>query len=255
MTINHLSQATLAAMTQHARDMASKSPPEEAVGLLIKGEYQACPNSSTEPDKGFRLAADIISAYQGVEAIIHSHPGGPACPSAHDMRQQIATHLPWIIMVTPVAGRPPIKEEWFSWGGVPKLDMTQGYRHGTSDCYGLIRGWYHDEKGIVLPDYPRAWEWWRGTKHSNLYLDYFADAGFVEIEDHIPKRGDVFLAAIRSPVPNHAGVYLGAGLILHHLAGREPASPSRLPTKEPAERWNKFITTWLRHRQATSLSD
>jgi proteasome lid subunit RPN8/RPN11 len=255
-----LSEAAIAAMTRHALDMAAKSPAEEAVGLLINGEYVACHNSAAEPDKGFRLEPEMIGKHRkGIEAIIHSHPGGPACPSAHDMRQQQATGLPWIIMVTPVLGNRQIKQEWFSWDGAPRLDMTAGYRHGISDCYGLIRGWYHKEKGVVLPDYPREWEWWRGPAHSNLYLDYFADAGFVVVDDNIPQwspqRGDVFLAAIRSPVPNHAGVYLGNGLILHHLAGAEPAAPHRLPTKEPAERWKKFITIWLRHRHATSPSN
>lgn len=251
----NITPAAQHAMFRHARDMAAKTPPEESVGILSDGQYIACPNLSVYPEKSFRLGRDILAQHQPVEAIIHSHPGGNACPSSHDMRQQIASHIPWVVVVVPTAGKPDIPECWFSWGHPPQLDMLVGYRHGVTDCYGLIRGWFSDKAGVILPDYPREWEWWHGKE--NLYLDHFADAGFApisaisEISAISPssaiRRGDVFLAAIRSPVPNHAGIYIGHGLILHHLAGARPADPSRLPRKEPVERWKRFITTWLRH--------
>ena len=246
-----LSDAAAAAMMRHARAMAAMSPPLESVGVLSAGRYIAAENQARDPHKAFRLDGAWVARQKNLEAIIHSHPGGPPCPSAHDMRQQQATALPWIIAVVPTASRGDIREEWFVFGEAPHLDLDAGYRHGVSDCYGLIRGWYWAEKSLLLPDYAREWEWWRGGVHSNLYLDYFADAGFRALEDAPPQRGDVFLAAVRSAVPNHAGIYLGAGLILHHLAGSQPAAPARVPRKEPAERWNKFITTWLRHQSAT----
>lgn len=242
----NLSAAAKHAMFSHARDMAAKTPPEEAVGILSEGQYIPCPNLSSRPETSFRLSREILSCHPMIEAIIHSHPGGNACPSAHDMRQQIASDMPWIITVVPTAGKPEAAEEWFAWGHRPRLDLQAGYRHGVSDCYGLIRGWFHDEAGFILPDYPRAWEWWHGA--GNLYLDHFAEAGFMALPpQHSIQRGDVFLAAIRSAVPNHAGIYVGNGLILHHLAGAKPVDPCRLPRKEPIERWNKFITIWLRH--------
>jgi hypothetical protein len=41
----------------------------------------------------------------------------------------------------------------------------------------------------------------------------------VDADDNL-KVGDCFLMQVASPVPNHAAVYLGDGLILHHLQGR-----------------------------------
>lgn len=32
--------------------------------------------------------------------------------------------------------------------------------------------------------------------------------------------GDVIVMQVRAPVPNHAGVYIGDGLMLHHLYNR-----------------------------------
>lgn len=235
-------------MFSHARDMAAKSLPEEAVGVLSGGDYIGCQNIARSPDKSFRLDYLTLIKHHPVDAIVHSHPGGIACPSAHDMQQQLASGLPWLISVIATASKPDIAEEWFSWGHTPRLDAMSGYRHGVTDCYGLIRGWFHDEHGIILPDYPRQWEWWQG--HDNLYLSHFADAGFAVLPPQQEfQRGDVFLAAIRSSVPNHAGIYWGDGLIFHHLAGAKPVDASRLARKEPIERWKRYITTWLRHQQ------
>lgn len=58
---------------------------------------------------------------------------------------------------------------------------------------------------------------------SNLYTEGFPEAGFVAVgTDAELQTGDVILMQIRSKngVPNHAAIYLGDGLILHHLHGR-----------------------------------
>ena len=246
-----LSDAAAAAMMRHARAMAAMSPPLESVGVLCAGRYIAAENHARDPHKAFRLDGAWVARQKNLEAIIHSHPGGPPCPSAHDMRQQQATALPWIIVVVPTASRGDIREEWFVFGGTASRFRCRVSPWGLAIAMGLFAAGIGRKKSLLLPDYAREWEWWRGGAHSNLYLDYFADAGFRALEDAPPQRGDVFLAAVRSAVPNHAGIYLGAGLILHHLAGSQPAAPARVPRKEPAERWNKFITTWLRHQSAT----
>jgi uncharacterized protein YjbI with pentapeptide repeats len=75
-----------------------------------------------------------------------------------------------------------------------------------------------DMRGVTLPDYVRFDEWWK--RGENLYLENFAAAGFSVIDSADLHPGDCFLMQVASPVPNHAAVYLGDDMILHHLQGR-----------------------------------
>jgi cell wall-associated NlpC family hydrolase len=90
------------------------------------------------------------------------------------------------------------------------------------DCYQLIVDWYAQERGVTLPQFARADEWWNDGK-SDLYTEGFPLAGFTKLpEGAALQAGDVILMQIRARngVPNHAAIYLGDGLILHHLHGR-----------------------------------
>ena len=69
-----------------------------------------------------------------------------------------------------------------------------------------------------LLDFHRSDDWWK--RGENLYLDNFAKAGFTQTEQSQLKQGDVILMTINSSVPNHGALYLGDGLILHHVHGR-----------------------------------
>lgn len=91
--------------------------------------------------------------------------------------------------------------------------------HGTEDCYSLVRDFFRDNFGIELTNYARPDDWW--AKGLNLYMDHFHNEGFRLVDN--PKDlqiADVFLCAVRSPVANHAAVYVGEGHILHHFIGR-----------------------------------
>lgn len=238
------------AILAHARTCAALSPPQEAAGIIQHGRYQPLDNIAQDPAANFEIATDDFDL-SAAEAIVHSHPGGPAYPSAHDMHQQLATNIPWVIATVRTAATPELAEDVFCFGHKPALDLTKGYRHGVDDCYSLIRGFYQTSFGVLLPDVPRPWDWWH--EGGNLYEDGFAQAGFSPLPDDVDvrgglKRGDVFLAQVRSDVVNHGGIWLGDGLILHHLGGTEGHQPERLPRKEPAERWLKFIRGWVRHR-------
>ena len=252
-----LTDETHQAILHHARALASLTPPQESAGVITAHNgtprYIACRNAAANPQHGFRIRRAEYARHAPVLAIVHSHPGGPSYPSPHDMQQQIASNVPWLIAVTPTASVPNVNEEIIVWGETPDMQMMAGYRHGVRDCYGLIRAWYQSVAGVVLPDFPRPWQWWLAG--GDLYRQYFSEAGFAQLAaSTTPQIGDVFLASIRSPVPNHAGVYIGDGLILHHLAGRDPVAPQRLPSKEPVERWRKFISMWLRHQNAATIS-
>jgi cell wall-associated NlpC family hydrolase len=163
------------------------------------------------------------------------------------MRSQVELEVPWIICsATETASLPP-----FAWGDQledPAPLVGRPFRHGVTDCYAAIRAWGQRERGVLLPDYPRQWEWWlegvNGDK--DMYRRNFADAGFREIDASEVRVGDVWLAQVRSPVPNHGGVYIGDGLAYHHPSSLLASDPTRLSKREPIARWQRHITHWLR---------
>lgn len=73
--------------------------------------------------------------------------------------------------------------------------------------------------GAELPDksvYDFDW-----FKRENLYEEGLARCGFEKLaHDKPPQTGDVILIQVGAEVANHAGVYLGDQLLLHHSEGR-----------------------------------
>lgn len=119
--------------------------------------------------------------------------------------------------------------------------------HGSQDCYGLIRDFYIDIFNIQLPDYARPDNWW--NQGMDLYRDHYIEEGFEVIHCH-PKDwwiGDIILMAIFSPIPCHAGIYLGRNLMLHHFIGR------RSNIEQYKGRWRTSTTGIYRHRDTHKL--
>jgi len=229
---------------QLAREAAAAYP-HEAAWLITPGECRQVANVAEDPRATFRVAKrDLAAAHgRGLLAIVHSHPNGPDCPSEADMRGQLASGVPWGIISTD--GERCLPPFW--WGDqaeTPPL-VGRGFRHGVTDCYSLIRDYYRLELDIVIPEFPRSWEWWRAGQ--DLYRDGFGQAGFRRIESADARPGDVFLAQLRSPVPNHGGILLEGGLALHHKTGKLAVDATRLSMREPIARWLPHITHWLRH--------
>jgi proteasome lid subunit RPN8/RPN11 len=199
---------------------AAKEFPREACGLLViqKGREVYCPcrNIGVGTDQFVIHPEDYLAAdRQGeIVGVFHSHPNLPSEPSQADLVACEATGLPWFIVSFPAGQWALIKPE----GYVAPLVGRQ-WAHGVLDCYALVRDWYAQERGIDLPDFERFDEWWK--RGLNL--------------------GDVLLMQVASPVPNHAAVYLGDGLILHHLQGR-------LSSRDVyGGYWQKVTTHALRH--------
>lgn len=220
--------------------------PNESCGFIVDEEYISFDNLADKPKESFVIQPEAWAKYSQhgtIKAVVHSHPDGPDCPSEADMRQQVATDIPWGIICT--NGEQTTEPFWFG-DDAPKAPLIgRGFRHGVTDCYSQIRDYYLLERKITLPEFPRDWEWW--LEDQDLYQDGFAIAGFKLINESEVKEGDVFLAQVRSKVPNHGGVYLGNGLGLHHLTGALAVDMTRLSVREPINRWNKFITHWLRY--------
>jgi cell wall-associated NlpC family hydrolase len=146
-----------------------------------------------------------------------------------------ATALPWFIVSFPAVKWIELQPQ----GYVAPL-VGREWAHGVLDCYSLIRDWYDQERGIDLPDFTRFDEWW--MRGGNLYLDNFETAGFSAVSSDDMDVGDVLLMQVASPVPNHAAIYLGDGLILHHLQGR-------LSSRDVyGGYWQKITTHTLRHQ-------
>jgi cell wall-associated NlpC family hydrolase len=119
--------------------------------------------------------------------------------------------------------------------------------HGKEDCYGMIRSFFKDVFDINIEDYARPEEWW--DNGMDLYNDNFHIEGFRVLD--VPERdwqiGDVFLMAIQSEKPNHAAIYVGEGMILHHFIGRR----SNVEIYKGC--WRKWTVYMGRHKELQNL--
>jgi proteasome lid subunit RPN8/RPN11 len=198
----------------HAKDEF----PREACGLLVirKGHevYAPCRNIAVGTDQFAIHPEDYAAADEQGEivGVVHSHPNGAPTPSQADRVACEASGLPWHIVGIP-------SEAWASIAppGYKAPLVGREWSHGVLDCYAIICDWYQQERGITLLDFERHDDWWHNG--GNLYADNYGKAGFVAVSDDL-QAGDVLLMQIMSPVTNHAAIYLGDGLILHHLQGR-----------------------------------
>lgn len=227
--------------------------PQECVGVVTAKGYFPLPNIAEDPEgiqpaeiyrrrhflaggnfKELLVAGEIL-------AFVHSHPDGPVWPSMTDQAQQTAMDVPWGL----VACNHEIATEPYFWGDmlpVSPLEQRE-FRTGPSgtdgkgDCGALVRDWFRVNRNVLLPDCPRDDVWFK--RGGNLYLEHYSKCGFAPADREAPEVGDVALMQVRSPVPNHAGIYVGEGLLFHHLEGR-------LSRVEPVGHWSKFITHWMR---------
>ncbi|WP_409362264.1 C40 family peptidase [Burkholderia cenocepacia] len=229
--ISDLPGSVRAAIEAHAIE----AYPNEACGLVVLPDgggslaYLRCANTADDPLKNFRISGeDYISAESAgrVEAVVHSHPGGRAVPSKADRTMAEAAGVSlWIIVSVGVQVDGSIGvEAWgsFSPDGYMAPLTGREFVHGVHDCYSIVRDWYKVERGVTLPDFPRTDGWWNdGT--SSLYLDNYRAAGFANVgKDATLIPGDVMLMTVLSQnnEPNHSGVYVGGGRMIHHMAGR-----------------------------------
>lgn len=204
---------------------AAVCAPREACGVIgrtlggVLG-YVRVPNISTDGDQ-FRMDPDWYAlaedAFDEVVAIAHSHPNASANPSMADRAQCERSGLPWVIVGWPSGA---IKQLQPSGWLAPYTGRD--FHHGVLDCYTLGQDWYLRELAIELPDVERADGWWEERADhpaEDLYMQHFAKAGFVRVFGE-PQRHDGILMNVLSDKANHAAVYLGNGVMLHHLHAR-----------------------------------
>lgn len=235
---------SLEPIIEAVRAHAATCAPAECCGVAIvvrgKLRYMPCRNDyPANAEDAFLINADDYARAEDlgtVVAIVHSHVGIPPVPSMADKVGIEAHGLPWLIVNHPV--------------GTWSVNAPEGYQapligrpfvHGVLDCYSLVRDHYRVARGIDLPDYPREYLWWE-KPGVNLYLDHFDEAGFVRIGEAEMQPHDAILMQAGADRPNHAAIYLGDNLILHHFFGR-------LSSRDIwGGYWRKCATHFLRHR-------
>ena len=229
--------------------------PEESIGVIRRGQYEAIPNVAGQirgADGKFldpcNVAVPDPETFQNmlidgdVDALVHSHPDGVFGPSAHDMRAQIDHGIPYGVVGVYKGGASRVA----LWGDqlerMPLLD--RGFQHGITDCYEAIRDKYFVGRGWWIEQFARDWDWWKSGQ--TLYESGFRQAGFEKVPSDQAQEWDVVMFKIRSETHNHAGIYLGNGLLYHHATAREPYDPGKRATIEPIHRWLKYDAMYVR---------
>jgi proteasome lid subunit RPN8/RPN11 len=183
----------------------------ECCGFVIDNKtYLPCNNISSTPIETFEIAPDDwIRAEQlgEITAIVHSHPNGFPILSEADQFYQQQTGLPWWLVCN---------DEIHKFRFISPL-LGREFKHGEMDCYTLFRDAYH-LCGFDFPNFYRDDDWWHNGQ--NLYLDNMESNGFYQVSASCLKNGDVILFSLNSRAVNHAAIYIGDNLILHHLPNR-----------------------------------
>lgn len=246
-----MSDSTIAAVVPYVLIHAQAEAPRECCGVIVAVSgaplvYVGCTNIAKQAEhfvidpKCYASAEDSGS----VIAIVHSHVYEPPEPSLADRTGIERTGLPWLIVNYPLGTFSITRPSGFSAGL-----LARPFVHGVHDCYALVRD-YFATQGIDLHDYARTYGWWDEPEGPDLYQANFEKEGFSVIErgsmdrDKLAKLqpNDLILMNIRAKRDNHMAVYLGDGVILHHLIG----AASRREAYQ--EFFQRRTTAVLRHK-------
>lgn len=203
------------------REHVAREYPKEACGLIVQtataARYLPCRNIHPSPTDHFTLSPDDYAqaeAQGDIVMIVHSHPDVVRLlPSALDRLQCDYSGVEWGIMswpdgdfctLSPRGERPLTGRAWVL---------------GFDDCWTLIMDYYRQTYGIRLPNFSVEYEWWTQGQE-NRYDDNWQGAGFVEVAPETMRSGDIIMMQISAPVTNHAAVYLGDNLMLHHMSDK-----------------------------------
>ena len=198
---------------------AEEVQPNECCGFVMERDgvkrYVRCENKAEGAHRFVISTEDYVDAVDSGELkmIAHSHVYEPATPSDGDRVGIETTDLPWLIVNWPT-GAYTITEPS---GYVAPL-IGREFQEGVLDCYALVRDYFAQELTISLPDYVRPEGWVESGR--SILLENFAAFGFKETSMDDLQPNDCFLMQVGAQIPNHCAVYVGDGMILHHVSGR-----------------------------------
>ena len=215
---------------------AKQCGPRESCGYVVSTlqgmQYFPCENHALDPTQCFHIQPEDYLRAQSlgeVVATVHSHPNGPPYLSEADRQLQVNSGLPWWLVCNGHIHR---------FRCVPPL-LGRTFEHGVMDCGSLFIDAYH-LAGIDVPNVEREDDWWLHGK--NLYLGNLEDAGFDPVLPREARAGDVLLCCFGTSVANHAAIYCGDGMLLHHL-------PDQLSKRERyTDKWQRRTHSLWRHR-------
>lgn len=197
--------------------------PQECCGFIIQDQHTAflypVRNVHEKPNEAFLMPDDALMQAERkgeIIAIYHSHPNSPSAQLTDtDIRcYEELGEIPWIVVNHPFTEYVIHKSDSWRW---PLIGRP--YEHEITDCYELGRDYYKRKLGILLPHFPRAPLWWEAADAEEMYLNNYTAQGFVDVGGK-PQKHDAILMQLRSSKVNHGAIYLGDGLILHHVYGR-----------------------------------
>jgi proteasome lid subunit RPN8/RPN11 len=229
------------AVDEAARLHSYSAGNEEAIGIVVDGEYIRIDNVSRDPENEACITDKDTIRCLDAQVLFHSHPGGLACPSEQDMRLQYEMDIPFVIHV-------PRTNDIFCWGvgTAPPPLIGRAFRHGILDCYTVIRDYYLQHLSIELPHgLPRGWDWWH--KGQDIYEANFQDKGFKKVPTSEARAGDAYMFKFLSPKVMHAAVITDDQMVLHHTSGSKPYDPSRISGSESRARLSRFVEYTLRY--------
>jgi len=225
--------------------------PREACGLIVDGRYIPESNHAVNPEISFEMLPEP-GLLDRACAVVHSHTVDPATryrqtkdprtPSETDMQQQMALGIPYGITATD--GHWIDELVWLGDRDIAPL-LERPFISGIFDCWELARDWLRLNLGVEPPTIAREHDWL--NKPNNYFLDMHEGAGFRLIHGiENFERGDVVLMTLgrearKRRYPDHCGIYLDGGELLHHLYGK-PSCQTRFDRYKAvticAGRWN-----------------
>lgn len=205
---------------------AKQQQPREMCGFVVfngkQKQFVPCENIAVDAENYFEISSDDwlkVQLYDGIVALVHSHPNGKPILSSADRQMQVNSALDWWLVCDGKIRK---------FRNIPHL-LGRKFKHGETDCYTLFRDAYM-LSGVDFPNFERANDWWHENK--SLYLDNMEKQGFERAIE--PQQGDVILMQVGADVPNHSAIYLGRNMVLHH-------SPNRLSKRDLYDGY------WLKH--------
>ena len=198
--------------------------PNECCGFIIQDQHTAfmlpIRNVHENPKEGFLMPDEALMRAERkgeIIAVYHSHPNA-ASAKLTDTDLCCYTEMneiPWLVVNHPFTEFVIHKPDHWRWPLVGRP-----FEHAVTDCYSLGQDYYRRKYGIILADFERGPLWWEKSDAEELYLKNYADQGFVEVSGKL-QEGDAILMQLRSDKVNHGAIYLGGGIILHHLYDRK----------------------------------